>query len=102
MVDVFSFFQRNTKKSNRIAGPQLPELVDISADDLGDFWVTPNGLAVNSQNDALPIARDLDSARADRFGEQLARRESQRPALQTQTYAIAGRTHVILLPQEVV
>lgn len=92
LIQPFRFFQGDALKINLCAGAQLAQGIEIGADDLADFRITADGLTINTQDDALAIARHLHRPRTDRFGNQFAIWHSQRfPALEAYAHAIASR-----------
>jgi len=50
----------------------LGQLIHVSADDLSNLWISTDGLSIHAEYDALSVARYLDGAGANGFGNQLA------------------------------
>lgn len=68
-------------ESDLFVGPQLPQFIQIRADDLCDFRITADGLPFNAEHNTLAIARYLHTPGTDRFGNEFATGQRQRFAV---------------------
>src|SRR4051794_30427787 len=92
--------KRDASKVYGASGRQLPKLIEVGTNDLRYFGIAANGLAVDSKDDALPVARHLYRAGTNGLGDDLTRGQCQRTAPQTQAHPVAQRRYRERLREE--
>lgn len=89
-IGMGGFDEGDFLEANCSTGAKLADAVEVGVNDLGDFGVAADGLAIDAQEDALAIAGHLDGAWADRFGDHFAGGQGQGFSLQAKAHAVAG------------
>src|SRR5438067_6353937 len=64
--------ERDFLKVDVRAGPNLGRDGQVHRDHVCDLWITADGLAITEQENRLAAWRNLDRARRDWFGKQIA------------------------------
>lgn len=81
-------------------GAELGQDIAVSADDVGDLGIPPDGLTIGAQDDALAGARHLNGPRPNGFGNHLLGSSVERGTTEPNSHAIALRQHAELRPKE--
>lgn len=81
------------RKLNLGSRASLAEPVEVGLNDMSDFWIAADGLPVDPEDDALAVARHLDSTGADGFRNQFPRRHGKSWADQPQAHAIGSGSY---------
>src|SRR5262245_27374082 len=78
-------------KTHLLAGPQLAKGIKVRLDYLRDLRIAADRLAIDTDDDALAVARHLDGTGANRLGSDFPFWHSQRRSRKAQPHPVARR-----------